>query len=181
MRTGPSDLGCSRAVFSLLKERQSKGTSVERLASHIDGKVVADVTVSAQSTDLSSQAQAVRASDPEVVLTLLSTPQALALNAALDRLAYRPPALMAFGGGHADRAFPREDERLREGVCSRFAWSSGLARHNPAAKAVADLYRRTYEAPMNDGAARAFTAVMPSHRRSTTPGPVHRPTSARGW
>jgi branched-chain amino acid transport system substrate-binding protein len=179
-RTGPSDLSYGRVVFSLLKERQSKGTSVKRitvvhtddqygndgsamikrLASHIDGKVVADIKVSAQSTDLSSHAQTASGSDPDVVLTLLYTPQALALRASFDRLAYRPPALIAFGGGYADPAFIQKDKRAAEGVCSRFAWSADLAQHNPTARAVADLYQQTYHAPMNDDAARAFTAVM---------------------
>lgn len=196
-RTGPSDLSYGRVVFSLLKERQSKGTSVKRIAvlhtddqygndgsamikrfaSHIDGKVVADIKVSAQSTDLSSDARAVSASDPDVVLTLLYTPQAVALSASFDRLAYRPPALMAFGGGYADPAFIQKDERVAEGVCSRFAWSSDLARHNPTARAVADLYKQTYKAPMNDDAARAFTAVMTlaqaiNDARSRTPADI---------
>jgi branched-chain amino acid transport system substrate-binding protein len=196
-RTGPSDLSYGRVVFSLLRERQSKGTSVKRLAvlhmddqygndgsamikrlaSHIDGKVVADIKVSGQSTDLSSHAQLVSASDPDVVLTLLYTPQALALSASFDRRAYRPPALMAFGGGHADPAFIRKDEDAAEGVCSRFAWSSDLAQHNPTAKAVLDLYKQTYKAPMNDDAARAFTAVMTlaqaiNDARSGTPADI---------
>ncbi|WP_405595788.1 ABC transporter substrate-binding protein [Streptomyces sp. NBC_01410] len=179
-RTGPSDLSYGRVVFSLLKERQSMGTSVkriavlhtddqygndgsamiERLVSHIDGNVVADIKVGAQSSDLSSHAHAVTASNADVVLTFLYTSQALALRDAFDRLAYQPPALIAFGGGHADPAFIRRDRSAAEGVCSRFAWSADLAERNPTARAVADLYRETYDAPMNDDAARAFTAVM---------------------
>lgn len=192
-RTGPSDLSYGRVVFSLLKERQSKGTPVKRiavlhtddqygndgsamikrLASHIDGQVVADIKVRAQSTDLSSHAQAVIASEPDIVLTLLYTAHALALDASFDRLTYRPPALIAFGAGYTDPAFLQKSERA-EGVCSRFAWSSDLAQRNPTAKAVADLYQQTYKAPMNDDAARAFTAVMTlaqaiNEARSPTP------------
>ncbi|MER6615773.1 ABC transporter substrate-binding protein [Streptomyces xantholiticus] len=179
-RTGPSDLSYGRVIFSLLKERQSSGTPVKRIAvlhtddqygndgtamikryaSHIDGKVVTDMKISPRATDLSSQAQKVSAVAPDVVLTLLYTPQALALSTTFDRLAYRPPALIAFGGGHADPAFLQKNGDVAAGVCSRFAWSSDLARHNPTARAVADLYTRTYDTPMNDDAARAFTAVM---------------------
>ncbi|WP_086559072.1 ABC transporter substrate-binding protein [Streptomyces africanus] len=179
-RTGPSDLGYGRVVFSLLKERQSEGTAVrriavvhtddqygedgsgmiKRLASQVDGDVVADVEVSARSTDLSGAVAEVRGSAPDVVLTLLYTPQALALSEEARAVSYEPPALMAFGGGYADPAFVRTEGGDAEGICSRFAWSADLATHNPAARAVADLYRRTYRSPMNDDAARAFTAVM---------------------
>ncbi|WP_039934057.1 ABC transporter substrate-binding protein [Streptomyces viridochromogenes] len=180
-RTGPSDLGYGRVVFSLLKEqRQSEGTAVrriavvhtddqygsdgsdmiKRLASQVDGDVVADVEVSAGSTDLSGAVEKVRASDPDVVLTLLYTPQALALSDESRAVSYEPPALVAFGGGYADPAFVTTEGRDAEGICSRFAWSADLATHNRAARAVAGLYRATYHRPMNDDAARAFTAVM---------------------
>jgi branched-chain amino acid transport system substrate-binding protein len=102
----------------------------------------------------------VTASNPDVVLTFLYTSQALALRYAFDRLMYQPAALIAFGGGQADPAFIRRDPSAAEGVCSRFAWSADLAERNPTARAVADLYRKMYGAPMNDDAARAFTAVM---------------------
>ncbi|MEU0071599.1 ABC transporter substrate-binding protein [Streptomyces sp. NPDC006332] len=179
-RTGPSELSYGRVVFSLLKERQSEGTAVRRIAvvhmddqygndglsmikrfaSQIDGDVVADVGVGAKASDLSRAVGEVRASDPDVVLTLLYTPQALALSEDFRAASYEPPALMAFGAGYADPDFVKREGDDAEGVCSRFAWSADLAARNPAARAVAELYRTTYHRPMNDDAARAFTAVM---------------------
>ncbi|MGW0778888.1 ABC transporter substrate-binding protein [Streptomyces sp. NPDC002835] len=179
-RTGPSELDYGRVVFSLLKERQSTGTEVkriavlhtddqygndgaamiERLASHVDGHVVADVTVGSGSDGLLADAREVAQANPDVVLTLLYTAQALALSESFRSLAYVPPALIAFGGGHADPVFLQKTQTGAEGVCSRFAWSADLAQRNPTAKAVADLYRKNYGARMNDDAARAFTAVM---------------------
>jgi branched-chain amino acid transport system substrate-binding protein len=179
-RTGPSELDYGRVVFSMLKERQSTGTSVRRiavihqddqygndgaamirrLASHVDGHVVADVPVGSGAQGLVAPARAVAQEEPDVVLTLLYTAQALALQESFRSLAYRPKALIAFGGGHADPAFVRTARAGAQGVCSRFAWSADLAGRNPTARAVADLYRKHYRAAMNDDAARAFTAVM---------------------
>lgn len=179
-RTGPSDLGHGQVIFSMLKQVQIDGTAVKRiavvhtddpygsdgaamikrLASSVDGEVVADVPVDAGSAKLRDAAQAVKRAAPDVVLTFLYTPQAVALGESLRAAAYRPPALIAFGAGYADPAFLDKAGVAAAGICSRFAWSADLAERNPTAKAVADLYEKTYREPMNDDAARAFTAVM---------------------
>lgn len=197
-RTGPSDLSYGRVIFSLLKERQSKGVSVkriavvrvdnqygndgaaviERLVPHIDGEVVANVKVDSNGVNLNSQAKTVRAAEPDVVLTLLYTPQALALEDTFKQIAYQPPALMAFGAGYADPAFLQKNGRNADGICSRFSWSSDLAQRNPTAKAIAKLYERRFDSAMNDDAARSFTAVMTLAQAVNDAG-SHRPADIR--
>lgn len=179
-RTGPTDVTLGQMLFSLLKEKQNTGTATERIAViHSDDRygrdgdalisrlaaqsgrnVVRDVTIPVDSTDLNAQVQQLQSAQPDVVFALAYTNSARRLIDALKSRGYDPPALLAFGAGFTDPKFVKTHGEAAAGLCSRAAWSPDLAQRVPTARAVFDRYRRRFNAPMDDVAARAFTAVM---------------------
>ncbi|MGC9666680.1 ABC transporter substrate-binding protein [Planosporangium sp. 12N6] len=97
-----------------------------------------------------------------------------------DRVgAQRPDAVVALAGTAAEAAAAGEvAQRLKgvpvvalgpgingagadlRGVLCATGWSADFTSRNPVARAVGELYRQRYGAPMNEAAANAFTSVL---------------------
>jgi len=96
---------------------------------------------------------------PDVVFALATTPQeAAAVTSFTDQLHGALP-VVALGRGIT--ALPANVPAVQPpGVLRVVGWSSDLARRNPLARAVSELYEKRFSTPMTDVAAGAFTAVL---------------------
>ncbi len=179
-RTGPTDETFGRTFFDFLDQQKQQGRATDRvaivhtndeygtdgaditkqLAEEAGASVVADVKYDPTTTDLTSQVQSLRASQPDVLFVLSYTNDAILLVKTMRRLGYEPPALLAYGAGFADPAFLDGVGSTAQGVMTRAAWSLELAGESPTTKFVADLFERKYGQPMTENSARGFTALM---------------------
>jgi len=179
-RTGPTDVTYAQAFFGLLDEQEKKnipagriavlymnntfGTDASKVAKSLadaNGReIVADVPFDPAATDLTSQLQNIRAAEPDAVFVVAYPSSATLFVNATQQLDYVPPAVMAFGAGFIDPGFIDSAGEGLEGMSRRVAWSEDLGNRNPAAKIVADEYRKRYGAPLTENSARVFTTIM---------------------
>lgn len=179
-RTGPTDVTYAQSFFGLLDEQKKKDIPADRiallymnntfgtdaakvaksLAESNNKQIVADVPFDPAATDLTSQLQNVRAAEPDTVFVVAYPPTATLFINATRQLDYVPPAVMAFGAGFIDAGFIESAGDGLEGMSRRVAWSEDLGSRNPAAKIVADEYKKRYGAPLTENSARVFTTIM---------------------
>lgn len=179
-RTGPTDVTYAQAFFGLLDEQKKKnipadkiavlymnntfGTDAAKVARSLadanNKQIVADVPFDPAATDLTSQLQNVRAAEPDALFVVAYPPTATLFINATRQLDYVPPSVMAFGAGFIDAGFIKSAGDGLEGMSRRVAWSEDLGSRNPAAKIVADEYRKRYGAPLTENSARVFTTIM---------------------
>lgn len=158
----------------------SDGAAVTRQAARRAGlQTVADVGYDSTTSDLAAQVEQIRSANPDVLFVLSYTNDAILLIKTMHRLAYEPPALLAYGAGFADPAFLRGAGGLANGAMTRASWSLQLAQRRPTARAVAALFKGTYGEQMNEDSARSFTATMAlaeaiNDAGSTDPGKIRR-------
>lgn len=122
-------------------------------------EVVSTVTYDPTAADLTSQVQKVRGSDPDAVVAVPNTPDAIVLMRTMKNLNYTPPVILGFGGGFNDPTFFESVGNLADGIITRATWSPVLAAKQPLADAVAKLYESKYDIAMSENAARDFTAM----------------------
>jgi branched-chain amino acid transport system substrate-binding protein len=179
-RLGPSGRSTGEAFFSLLKQAASKGQATKNIAIlHARDKagtdadavikeladeggytVVADTPFDPNQGDLGQAVAEVQARNPDVVFvspTAKTTP--VLIKAFADRH-YKPKGVMAYGSGYLDVSMLKNAGAAVTGLCREVAWSHDLANRNEAARAVAELYQRKYNAQMTEEAASTFTAVL---------------------
>jgi branched-chain amino acid transport system substrate-binding protein len=179
-RTGPTDVTYAQSFFGLLDEEKAKGVSADKiallymnntfgtdaakvaksLAEANNKQIVADVPFDPAATDLTSQLQNVRAAEPDTVFVVAYPPTATLFINATKQLDYVPPAVMAFGAGFIDSGFIASAGDGLEGMSRRVAWSEDLGSRNPAAKLVADEYKKRYNAPLTENSARVITTIF---------------------
>jgi branched-chain amino acid transport system substrate-binding protein len=107
---------------------------------------------------------------PDVVFALGYRPDAIAAVQMMQKLGYVPPALLAYGGGFANRTFnssvkagnPACDLPAADptGIVARVAWSPDKGSQSPTARRIARLFRQRYKRPMTPTAASGFTAML---------------------
>jgi branched-chain amino acid transport system substrate-binding protein len=179
-RLGPSARTSGEAFFSLLKQAASQGKPTTKVAVlHATDKagtdadavikeladeggydVVADATFEPDQADLGPVVGTIQAAAPDVVFVAPTAKTVPALVKAFADRRYKPSAVMAYGSGYLDSSILKNAGAAVTGVCREVAWSHDLAGRNEAARAVAELYQRKYNASMTEEAADSFTAVL---------------------
>ena len=101
--------------------------------------VVAMVSYSANSTDVSPQVLQLRDKKPDVVIFISYTADAILYMKTMKTLDYKPPVEIADDSGFSDPAFVTSVGNLAQGVINRSAWNLG-APGSPTA-IINDLYK----------------------------------------
>jgi branched-chain amino acid transport system substrate-binding protein len=101
--------------------------------------VVAMVSYSANSTDVSPQVLQLRDKKPDVVIFISSTADAILYMKTMKTLDYKPPVEIADDSGFSDPAFVTSVGNLAQGVINRSAWNLGPP-GSPTA-IINDLYK----------------------------------------
>lgn len=179
-RTGPSDATFAQSFFDFLDTMKKAGKPTKdvaifhgnedygnggakittELAKARGYTVVADVSYDISAADLTSQVQQLKSADPDVVFVLSYADPATKLVNALKQLDWYPAGLLAYGAGFVDNAFLKGVGKDAEGMMTRSSWSAEIADKRPAAKAIAELFKKQYGAEMTENSARSFTGAL---------------------
>jgi branched-chain amino acid transport system substrate-binding protein len=110
-------------------ENTDYGTSVSSVVSDAIKaaglNVVAMISYSANSTDVSPQVLQLRDKKPDVVIFISYTADAILYMKSMKTLDYKPPIEIADDSGFSDPAFVTSVGNLAQGVVNRSAWSMG--------------------------------------------------------
>jgi branched-chain amino acid transport system substrate-binding protein len=179
-RTGPTDRMFGEAFYSFLGRIAGGGRRVAVLFRNDQrGNVIAaqigelaaeggfsmpagsKVPYNGNGDDPLARVQQVRATQPDAVFVIASTPaEATTLTKAFGQAGYAPKGIFALGPGFtAADAFAAAGADA-EGLFAAAAWSREIAGRNLAAKQVMDLYEQQFGQPMTQVAAGSFTAVL---------------------
>ena len=179
-RTGPTDRIFGEAFYSFLGRvaggdrrvavlfSDDRGGNViaaltEELAAEGGFSMPAEAKVSynGKDDDPVAKVQQVRATQPDAVFVIASTPaDATALTKAFGLARYTPKGIFAFGPGFLAADAYGAAGADAEGLFAAAAWSREIAGRNLAAKQVMDLYEQQFGQPMTQVAAGSFTAVL---------------------
>jgi branched-chain amino acid transport system substrate-binding protein len=103
----------------------SVASSIRDAAKKAGFDVVANVTYSANSTDVSPQVLQLKQTNPDVVIFISYTADAILYVKTMKNLNYLPPLVIADDSGFSDPAFVNAVGNLAQGVVNRSAWAIG--------------------------------------------------------
>ena len=114
---------------ALVFENTDYGTSVAGVVRDALKKkgfqIAADISYSANSTDVSPQVLQLKQKKPDVVIFISYTADAILYVKTMKNLDYRPPVMIADDSGFSDPAFVTAVGDLAQGVVNRSSWAVG--------------------------------------------------------
>jgi branched-chain amino acid transport system substrate-binding protein len=180
-RTSPHDEMFSQAMFGFYRDIGEKtghrvksvalfyedsifgtdSSNVQRKLAQAAGiEIVADIRYRANSPSLSSEAQRLKAANPDVLMPSSYTSDALLVMRAMSEIGYRPPAVLAQAAGFQEQDFVTGAGPLAEGVLSRSSFAGDAVKARPAIPAVNALFRAKQGKDLNDNTSREITALQ---------------------
>ena len=180
-RTTPHDDLFVHNAFSFLKDLEAKkgikpgaiaslnenglwGTETTklqaRLAPDMGYSLVKQVVYAAKTTQLTSEVQAIKAANPNVVLQSSYTADAILSMKTYKELGFSPDMILANNAGFTDSEFLKTLGKDAEYVITREVWALDLATRNPLIKQVNDLYLSRYKVNFTGNSSRTFTGLM---------------------
>jgi len=176
-RTAPEERAIDGAALALLANRPGAGTlrriavlypalpatpartmqNLSDLATAAGFTVAGQFPVRAETGAAATSANDVEDAVPDALLAVAGT---AAEAAAQLRVASRVRPVVPVVGLGAGFATASDPDETPEVLLRAAGWSADLTSRNPVARAVADLYKRRFNAPMTETAAATFTATM---------------------
>jgi branched-chain amino acid transport system substrate-binding protein len=168
-RMGPSDTMLAATTLDVLRQEAPtarrvvvlQGASVQAtggasgladLAQSRGIIVAGELPVVPGSTNPADLADRIGAQKPDALIALAGVPQeAAVITDAAQRVKGNVP-LVALGPGGSGLT--------GRGAMRTAAWSADFAARNPVSRAIGEMYQKRYGTPMDDAAARVFTAVL---------------------
>jgi branched-chain amino acid transport system substrate-binding protein len=180
-RTGPTDATFGKNLFDMLDDIQKQkniklktigivnentlyGTDANKLtkqyAQERGYQVVADIAYPANTSEVTSEVQRVKAANPDVLFQVSYTSDAILFMKTYKQLDVNPQGILAYGAGFVDPEFRKVLGKDSEDVITRAAWSPDLAQKKPLAKTIADMFKSKYNQGMTENSARDFTGMI---------------------
>ncbi len=180
-RTTPHDDLFVHNAFDFLKELQEKkgikigpiatfnenglwGTETTKLQAKLapeKGYTLAkQILYPAKTTQLTSEVQTLKASNPSLVMQSSYTPDAILSMKTYKELGFSPDMILANNAGFTDTEFIKTLGRDAEYVITREVWALDLANRNPLIKEVNDLFQSRYKLNFTGNSSRTFTGLM---------------------
>ncbi|HTD06023.1 ABC transporter substrate-binding protein [Undibacterium sp.] len=131
-----------------------------KLAAERGYNIVKTITYPAKSTQLTSEIQSLKASNPQVVMESSYLGDAIMAMKTYKELGFSPDMILANNAGFTDTEFRRTLGKDSDYVITREVWSPDLAKNNPLIKQVNDLYNSKYKADFTGNSSRTFTGLM---------------------
>jgi branched-chain amino acid transport system substrate-binding protein len=120
--------------------------------------IALDIRYAADATDVQSQIVQLKEKNPDVVIMIANTADAILYQKTMQALDYKPTILMADDSGYSDPSFVKAAGKISRGVLNRSSWSVGPA-GSPTAL-IADMYKKKTGYEMDETAARAMQAFF---------------------
>ncbi len=156
--------GTKVRTIGIVNENTLWGTDVNKLtrqfAQEYGYEVVVEVTYPANTSDVTSEVQRLKAANPDILMQASYTSDAILFMRTYKQLDYAPQAILAQDAGFVDPEYPKTLGKDGDYVITRAGWSADSAEKKPIAKAVAEIYRRKAGRAMNDLVAAAFTGTV---------------------
>jgi branched-chain amino acid transport system substrate-binding protein len=177
-RTTPIASDFAKIYFDFLTEMKASGAKTDNVALVHDnteygtsvastitsafkekGQAIAlDVAYAVNATDVQSQVLQLKEKNPDVVIMISYTSDAILFSKTMQALDYKPPMIIADDSGYSDPSFIKAVGKISQGTFNRSSWSVG-APGSPTA-VIADLYKKRSGDEMDDTAARQMQAFF---------------------
>jgi branched-chain amino acid transport system substrate-binding protein len=171
-RTTPIATDFAKLYYEFLTDMKAAGAKIDNVALVHDnteygtsvagtitsafkqkGQAVAlDVAYAVNATDVQSQVLQLKDKNPDVVIMISYTSDAILFAKTMQALDYKPSMLIADDAGYSDPSFIKAVGKLSQGAFNRSSWSVGPP-GSPTA-IIADLYKKKSGDEMDDTAAR---------------------------
>jgi branched-chain amino acid transport system substrate-binding protein len=123
--------GVKTDSIAIVHENTEYGTSISSVITSVfkdNGLTVAlDIPYSANTTDVQSQVLQLKEKQPDVVIMVSYTSDAILYAKTMQSLDYKPPALIGDDSGFSDPSFIKAVGKISQGVFNRSSWSVGAA------------------------------------------------------
>jgi branched-chain amino acid transport system substrate-binding protein len=169
--------GAKTDSVALVHDNTEYGTSVAGTITSIfkeKGQAIAfDVAYTVNATDVQSQVLQLKEKNPDVVIMISYTSDAILFAKTMQALDYKPATLLADDAGYSDPSFIKAVGKLSQGAFNRSSWSVGAAGSTTAI--IADLYKKKSGDEMDDTAARemqGFFVLMEAIDRAGSTEPA---------
>jgi len=154
--------GAKTDNVALVHDNTEYGTSVANTittAFKEKGQAIAlDVAYAVNATDVQSQVLQLKEKNPDVVIMISYTSDAILFSKTMQAQDYKPPMIIADDSGYSDPSFIKAVGKISQGTFNRSSWSVG-APGSPTA-VIADLYKKKSGDEMDDTAGRQMQAFF---------------------
>ena len=153
--------GAKTDSVALVHDNTEYGTSVANTLStgfREKGLSVLDVAYATNATDVQSQVLLLKEKNPDVVLMISYTSDAILFAKTMQAQDYKPPMLLADDAGYSDPSFLKAVGKISQGAFNRSSWSVGPP-GSPTA-IIADMYKKKSGDDMDDTAGRDMQGFL---------------------
>jgi branched-chain amino acid transport system substrate-binding protein len=177
-RTTPVASDFAKIYYEFLTEMKAAGTKTDNVAIVHDNteygtsvagtitgafkekgqNIALDVAYAVNATDVQSQVLQLKEKNPDVVIMISYTSDAILFSKTMQALDYKPPMIIADDSGFSDPSFIKAVGKISQGIFNRSSWSVGQP-GSPTA-IIADLYKKKSGDEMDDTAARQMQAFF---------------------
>ncbi len=136
------------------------GKAVKRFGQERGIQVVADIAYPANTTEVSSEVQRLKAANPDVVMHASYLSDAILFMKTYKQLDFNPKAIASDDAGFTDVQFRKTLGKDAEYVITRAAWAPDACEKNPRCKPVMELFKNKFGQEMTELSARTFTGML---------------------
>lgn len=123
-------------------------------------EVAGDAAYKADTPDLTSEVQRMKASGAPILIEASYLPDATLAIKAMKQQNVNFQGILGMDAGFVDTQFVPNLGKDADGLLSREVWAKDLGAQKPLVKQVNDLFRSKFNKDMNGSSARAFTGVF---------------------
>ncbi len=148
-------------TIGLLYENTEFGSNVAKEATKVAQetgyKIVADISYSANATDVTSEVGRLIKANPDVLMHASYITDAILFTKTFKEMGFHPKGYMTYSG-YIEPAYLPAVKSDGNGIVIRSTFALDLARSKPLVGKVAELFKKKYGLEMSENAARSFTA-----------------------
>jgi branched-chain amino acid transport system substrate-binding protein len=160
--------------LAIVNENTEYGTSIAKVlreAAKENGfNVSIEIPYSANTTDVQSQVLQLKDKNPDVVIFVSYTSDAILYTKTMQALGYKPPVLIGDNSGFSDASFLKTVGGIAQGAINRSAWDIG--KPGSTTFLINEMYKKKTGNDLDDTAGRAmqgfFVLVEAINRAGTT-------------
>jgi len=154
--------GAKTDSVAVVHDNTEYGTSVANAIAKVfkdKGQPIAlDVAYPTNSTDLQSQVLQLKEKNPDVVIMISYTSDAILFAKTMQAQDYKPAMMIADDSGFSDPAFIKTSGKIAQGLFNRSSWTVGPS-GSPTAL-IADMYKKKCGDEMDDTAGREMQGFL---------------------
>jgi branched-chain amino acid transport system substrate-binding protein len=151
-------VGSIAIVYENTDYGNSVAASVREAAREANLPISADISYSANTTEVSPQVLQLRDKKPDAIIFASYTSDIIRYVKALKNFNYRPPVIIGDDGGFSDPAFIANVGNIAQGVIDRSAWDKG--KPGSLTAKINDMFKARTGYDLDDTSARNMQALF---------------------